>query len=130
MDRGMAIQFLQCSHCSAPLDPSHATGGMIRCAYCHTVFQVGAPAAPTTVPTSTDTVRAVLQSVPGNAKIPAIKAVREANGMGLKESKELVESVPAVVGDLPPSKADQLKRDVEAFGGEVTFFPRDSQRVT
>jgi len=66
-------------------------------------------------------VRAVLESFPGNRKIHAIKAVREATGMGLKESKELVESVPAVVGDLSPAKAERLEKDIAELGGLVKF---------
>ena len=122
MGHPMSIRFLQCTHCSAPLDPATAVGGMIRCTYCRSTFQLDTPpAAAPSVAGSTGRVRAVLESFPGNRKIHAIKAVREATGMGLKESKELVESVPAVVGDLSPAKAERLEKDIAELGGVVKF---------
>lgn len=122
----MSIVLIQCTHCSAPLDPANAVGGMIRCEYCRSAFHVNASAASSapvaSAAGSADRVRAVLESVPGNRKIHAIKAVREATGLGLRESKELVESVPAVVGDLKPAAAERLAKEVAAFGGVLRLM--------
>lgn len=68
-------------------------------------------------------VRVTLETFGGKHKIHAIKAVREAIGCGLKESKELVESVPAVLGDLSPAKAERFRKDIAEIGGVVTLTP-------
>ncbi len=54
----------------------------------------------------------------GDQKIPVIKVVRAATGLGLKEAKELVESAPKPIKEgLPKEEADKLKAEVEAAGG-------------
>jgi large subunit ribosomal protein L7/L12 len=56
----------------------------------------------------------------GAEKIQVIKAVREITNLGLKEAKELVEALPAVVGeDLPKEEANVLKEKLEAVGAKV-----------
>ena len=63
----------------------------------------------------------VILTAPGDKKIQVIKVVREiVSGLGLKEAKELVESLPAVVGDeLPKDEANALKEKLEAQGAKV-----------
>ena len=57
----------------------------------------------------------------GDKKIQAIKAVREALGLGLKEAKEFVENLPATVKDgLPKDEADALKAKFEAVGASAS----------
>ena len=54
----------------------------------------------------------------GDSKIPVIKAVWAATGLGLKEAKELVESAPAPLKEgASQEEADQLKEEIEAAGG-------------
>ncbi|QED29234.1 50S ribosomal protein L7/L12 [Microvenator marinus] len=54
----------------------------------------------------------------GDNKIPVIKAIREATGLGLKEAKDLVESAPATVKEgVSKDEADKLKAAIEAAGG-------------
>ena len=54
----------------------------------------------------------------GDSKIPVIKAVRAATGLGLKEAKELVESAPAALKEgVAEDEANQLKEEIEAAGG-------------
>ena len=54
----------------------------------------------------------------GDSKIPVIKAVRAATGLGLKEAKELVESAPAALKEgVSEDDANQLKEEIEAAGG-------------
>ena len=56
----------------------------------------------------------------GTSKVPVIKAVREITGLGLKEAKDLVEGVPAVVKDgIEQSEADELKKKLEEVGATV-----------
>ncbi|HAP72568.1 MAG TPA: 50S ribosomal protein L7/L12 [Lachnospiraceae bacterium] len=58
----------------------------------------------------------------GPNKIKIIKVVREATGLGLKESKDLVEGAPKVVKEaLPKKDADDLKAKLEAEGAKVTL---------
>ena len=54
------------------------------------------------------------------AKIKVIKEVRAIAGLGLKEAKELVESVPKVIQkDLKQDKAEELKAALEAIGAQI-----------
>lgn len=53
----------------------------------------------------------------GDNKIPVIKVVRAATGLGLKEAKDLVEAVPkAIKGGLSKDDAAKLKAELEAAG--------------
>ena len=54
----------------------------------------------------------------GDSKIPVIKVVRAATGLGLKEAKELVESAPKPMKEgISKEDAEKLKAEVEAAGG-------------
>ena len=54
------------------------------------------------------------------AKIKVIKEVRAIAGLGLKEAKELVESLPKVIQKgLKPEDAEELKNKLESVGGKV-----------
>ena len=53
-------------------------------------------------------------------KIPAIKAVREATGLGLKEAKEIVEGTDSVIKEgVSKEDAASLKEKLEAAGSVV-----------
>ena len=54
----------------------------------------------------------------GGNKIPVIKVVRAATGLGLKEAKELVDGAPKPVKQgLSKEDADKLKAEIEGAGG-------------
>jgi len=54
----------------------------------------------------------------GDNKIPVIKVVRAATGLGLKEAKDLVEGVPKPLKQgLPKEDAEKLKAEIVAAGG-------------
>ena len=54
----------------------------------------------------------------GDSKIPVIKVVRAATGLGLKEAKDLVESAPKPVKEgISKEDAEKLKKEIEAVGG-------------
>jgi len=56
----------------------------------------------------------------GEKRVEVVKAVRVHTGLGLKESLELVKSVPVQVGDIMArTAADELKRLLELAGGTV-----------
>ena len=61
-----------------------------------------------------------LVSYAADKRVGVIKEIRGILGLGLKESKELVESVPKVVKrGLPREEAEELKKKLEAAGGVV-----------
>ncbi len=56
----------------------------------------------------------------GEKKIQVIKVVREITGLGLKESKDLVEGAPkAIKSKVAKAEAEEIKKKVEAEGGAV-----------
>ncbi len=60
-----------------------------------------------------------LQSI-GTAKLAVVKAVKEATGLGLKESKDIVDQAPVVVKEkVSKAEAEALKAALEEAGAEV-----------
>ena len=62
----------------------------------------------------------VVLTAAGEKKINVIKEVRAITGLGLKESKEMVEGAPKVVKEgAPKAEAEELKAKLEAAGASV-----------
>lgn len=58
----------------------------------------------------------------GDAKVKAIKAVREITGLGLKDAKGLVDNVPSVIKEgVSEDEANDIKEKLEAVGAVVTL---------
>jgi large subunit ribosomal protein L7/L12 len=58
----------------------------------------------------------------GDAKINAIKAVREVTGLGLKEAKDLVDGAPKIVKEgVKKEEAEEIKAKLEGAGATVTL---------
>lgn len=58
----------------------------------------------------------------GGAKIPVMKVVKDVLGLGLKEAKDLVENLPAVVKEgVKKEEAEDIKAKLEAAGAKVTL---------
>lgn len=56
----------------------------------------------------------------GSNKIQVIKVVREITGLGLKEAKDLVDSLPKPIKEnIPKEQAEDIKKKIEAAGGIV-----------
>jgi large subunit ribosomal protein L7/L12 len=56
----------------------------------------------------------------GDKKINVIKAVREVTSLGLKDAKDLVESVPATVKEaVSKDEAEEIKKKFEEAGAQV-----------
>ena len=56
----------------------------------------------------------------GDKKINVIKAVREVTSLGLKEAKDLVESVPKAIKEaVTKEEAEELKKKFEEVGATV-----------
>jgi large subunit ribosomal protein L7/L12 len=65
------------------------------------------------------TVNVIITSV-GDKKIQVLKAVRELTGLGLKEAKALVDTVPkAVKEDIEKDEAEKIKKQLEEQGATV-----------
>ena len=64
----------------------------------------------------------MLDEVPADKKIAVLKVVRGLTGLGLKESKTLVESAPIKVQEgLTKDMAEEAKKQIEEAGGKVSF---------
>ena len=58
----------------------------------------------------------------GPNKVKVIKVVREITGLGLKESKDMVEGAPKIVKEgCQKAEADDIKAKLEAEGAKVTL---------
>jgi large subunit ribosomal protein L7/L12 len=68
-----------------------------------------------------DTVTVLLTNV-GQKKIQVIKEIKEITGKGLKECKELVDSLPATIKEnVGIDEAQSLKETLEGAGAEIEF---------
>ena len=62
----------------------------------------------------------VILTAAGEKKVNAIKAVREATGLGLKEAKAIVDGAPSAVREgVSKEEAEELKAKLEAAGASV-----------
>jgi large subunit ribosomal protein L7/L12 len=56
----------------------------------------------------------------GSSKIPVIKVIRSATGLGLKEAKEIADAAPKAVKEgISREDADKLKAELEEAGATV-----------
>jgi len=79
-----------------------------------------AGAAPVAAAEEKTTFDVILKAVPPDKKISAIKVVRAATGLGLKEAKDLVEAAPKTVKEnLSKEDAAKLKKELEDQGATV-----------
>ena len=62
----------------------------------------------------------VLSEVAGDKKIAVLKVVRNITGLGLKESKEIVDNTPKVLKEgASKEECETIKKDIEAAGGKI-----------
>lgn len=62
----------------------------------------------------------VILTSAGQAKLQIVKVVKEITGLGLKESKELVDAAPKAIREkVSKAEAEQVKAQIEEAGGEV-----------
>jgi large subunit ribosomal protein L7/L12 len=79
----------------------------------------GAPAGDGGGEEESATVDVVLTEV-GGQKVPVIKVVRSATGLGLKEAKALVDEAPKAIKEgVERDEADKLKAELEEAGATV-----------
>ena len=61
-----------------------------------------------------------LTEVPADKKIAILKIVRNFTGLGLKESKDIVDNVPKLLKEgASKEEGENLKKEVEAAGGKL-----------
>jgi large subunit ribosomal protein L7/L12 len=79
----------------------------------------GAPAGDGGGEEESSTVDVVITEV-GGQKVPVIKVVRGATGLGLKEAKALVDAAPGPIKEgVEREEADKLKAELEEAGATV-----------
>jgi large subunit ribosomal protein L7/L12 len=80
------------------------------------VAAAGAVAAAEEAPSE---VSVILKSA-GASKLSIIKLVREVTGLGLKESKDLVDKAPSPIKEkIEPAEAEELKKKFVEAGAEI-----------
>jgi large subunit ribosomal protein L7/L12 len=63
-----------------------------------------------------------LTEVPADKKIAVLKIVRNITGLGLKESKDIVDNVPKLIKEgATKEEVEKMKAEFEAAGGKVTI---------
>jgi large subunit ribosomal protein L7/L12 len=61
-----------------------------------------------------------LKEYPADKKVTVIKVIREITGLGLKETKDLVEGVPSLVKEgVNKADSDAMKKKLEDAGAKV-----------
>ncbi|MFO1511263.1 MAG: 50S ribosomal protein L7/L12 [Steroidobacteraceae bacterium] len=61
-----------------------------------------------------------LKEYPADKKVTVIKVIREITGLGLKEAKDLVEGVPALVKEgISKADTDTIRKKLEEAGAKV-----------
>ena len=81
---------------------------------------VAAPAAAEAAAPAEKTAFDVVLVSAGQSKIPVVKAVKEATGLGLKEAKDLVDAAPKAIKEgVSKEEAEALKAALEDAGAEV-----------
>ena len=81
---------------------------------------VAAPAAGAAAAVEEETEFTVMLLAAGEKKVEAIKVVRAATGLGLKEAKDLVDGAPKAVKEgISKADAEALKKQLEGAGAKV-----------
>jgi large subunit ribosomal protein L7/L12 len=81
---------------------------------------VAAPAAAGAAAAEEQTEFTVMLLAAGEKKVEAIKVVRAATGLGLKEAKDLVDGAPKAVKEgVSKADAEALKKQLEEAGAKV-----------
>jgi len=63
-----------------------------------------------------------LTDVPADKKIAILKVVRNVTGLGLKESKDIVDNVPKLLKEgATKEESESIKKELESAGGKVTI---------
>ena len=81
-----------------------------------------AAAAPTEAAEEKTAFDITLTEVTADKKIAVLKIVRNVTGLGLKESKDIVDNVPKLLKEgATKDESESIKKEIEAAGGKVTI---------
>jgi large subunit ribosomal protein L7/L12 len=81
---------------------------------------VAGPAAAADAPVEEKTQFDVILKSAGQAKLQVVKLVKELSGLGLKESKDIVDAAPKAIKEaVSKDEAEALKAKLEEAGAEV-----------
>jgi large subunit ribosomal protein L7/L12 len=79
-------------------------------------------AVPTEVVEEKTAFDVILAEVPADKKIAILKVIRNVTGLGLKESKEIVDNIPKLVKEgVSKEESETIKKELEAAGAKVTL---------
>jgi large subunit ribosomal protein L7/L12 len=83
---------------------------------------IGGNAAPVEAVEEKVSFDVLLTEVPADKKIAILKIVRNVTGLGLKESKDIVDNVPKVLKEgVTKDESETIKKEMEAAGAKVTI---------
>jgi large subunit ribosomal protein L7/L12 len=83
---------------------------------------IAVAAAPAEQVEEKDSFDITLTEVPADKKIPILKIVRNLTGLGLKESKEIVDNVPKVLKEgVTKAEVESMKKELEDAGAKVSI---------
>lgn len=87
------------------------------------VQQIATPSTtPIEVIEEKNTFDITLSDVPADKKIAILKVVRNLTGLGLKESKDIVDNIPKVLKEgVSKEESENIKKEIESAGGKVTI---------
>jgi large subunit ribosomal protein L7/L12 len=75
---------------------------------------------PLEVPEEKTSFELILVEVPSDKKISVLKAVRHITGLGLKESKEVVDNIPRTIREsATKDESESIKKEIEIAGGRA-----------
>ena len=81
-----------------------------------------AAAAPTEAVEEKTSFDITLIEVPADKKIAVLKIVRNLTGLGLKESKDIVDNVPKLLKEgVTKEESESIKKELEATGAKITI---------
>ncbi len=81
-----------------------------------------APAAEKETAEEKTTFDVILTEVPNDKKIAVLKVVRNITGLGLKESKEIVDNAPKTLKEgVSKEESESIKKELEAAGAKVAI---------
>jgi large subunit ribosomal protein L7/L12 len=64
----------------------------------------------------------ILTEVPADKKISILKVVRNVTGLGLKESKDIVDNVPKVLKEgASKEETETIRKEIESLGGKISI---------
>lgn len=86
------------------------------------VASMGGAIAPVEAAEEKTSFDVTLSEVPTDKKIAVLKIVRGVTGLGLKESKEIVDNVPKLLKEgATKEESEKIKKELEESGAKVTI---------